>query len=261
MGLAVIRTGIGAKGVSSTMIRRITCITFATLLTLSCSSDQADRSEGAGTPPAHSEATSDVTPAVQVLRGYAVHGHEVRSFRPCGSEDILWAVDPTGLLWNLHQELVPNREPYEEVFAVVEAREVPAPSSGFGADYPAAISIERVVYVGREGPKCDKDWSAFHYRVHGNEPFWSVEVSDSRIRLSRLGGADRLWEEITLDRAADGLRYTGNDAAAGPVELIVTRVPCRDSMSGSYYAFTAELHVGGEELKGCALLGTAPRVP
>jgi hypothetical protein len=35
-------------------------------------------------------------PESQIVRGFAVHGHEVRSFRPCGSDEALWAIDPQG---------------------------------------------------------------------------------------------------------------------------------------------------------------------
>jgi uncharacterized membrane protein len=145
--------------------------------------------------------------------------------------------------------------PYQEVFVVVEARRVPAPVEGFGADYAGGIEIEDVLYAGLEGPGCNENWSAFQYHVHGNEPFWSVEVSDRHMRLSRLGSQDRSWHEIIVIRADDRVRYTGSDVAKPVVELTITREPCRDSMSGAYHAFSAVLRMGDEELRGCALQG------
>jgi putative lipoprotein len=144
---------------------------------------------------------------------------------------------------------------YREVFAVVKARKIPAPADGFGMDYPGALEIEAVLYAGSEGPGCDEDWSAFHYRTYGNEPFWSAEVSDDRLSLSRLGHEDRRWREITRQHTPASIRYIGTDAAEGLVELTITEEPCRDSMSGAYFGFSAVLRMGEEELHGCALPG------
>jgi putative lipoprotein len=166
-------------------------------------------------------------------------------------------IEPSGLLWDLHKELTHGHESYQEVFAVVEGREVSSPSEGFGADYHAAIQIEKVLYVGIEGPGCNEDWTSYHYRAYGNEPFWSVKASDRRILLSRLGSDDLLWQDITSEQTGEGFRYTAIDSAMPPVELTITGEPCRDSMSGAYYAFTAVLCVGDEELHGCAFQGTA----
>jgi putative lipoprotein len=188
-----------------------------------------------------------------------VYGHEARSFRPCGRDDSLWAIEPGGLLWTLHTELTPHQEPYPGIFAVVEAHEMPAPTDGFGADYPGALRIEAVLYAGREGPGCEEEWSAFHYRVFGNEPFWSVEASDHRLRLSRLGHEVRFWHDISAERAADGARYIATEEGTVRAELTVTREPCRDSMSGAYYAYSAKMRIGEEELSGCALKGQIGR--
>ena len=225
------------------------------LFTVSCSSDHADRQDeasGAGVPNGD---PSDVSHAVQIYRGYAVYGHEVRSFRPCGRDDPLWVIEPSGLLWTLHKQLASPQIPYQEVFVVVEAHKVPAPTDGFGADYSEALQIEAVLYAGLEGPGCHEDWNTFEYRVYGNEPFWLVEASKDRIRLSKMGSADQFWHEVTVERTAEDVRYTSLKASTPPIELTVTRKPCRDSMSGAYYAFTAILRTGDEELHGCALQG------
>jgi uncharacterized membrane protein len=164
-------------------------------------------------------------------------------------------IGPSDLLWTLCKSLVPPEAPYQEVFVVVEARQRLAPSEGFGVDYSGGIEIEDVLYAGLEGPECDENWSAFQYHVYGNEPFWSVEVSDRHMRLSRLGSEDQSWNEMTITHLDDGMRYVNSDASTLPVELTITREPCRDSMSGAYYAFAAVLRIGEENLLGCALQG------
>jgi putative lipoprotein len=192
------------------------------------------------------------TPESRIFRGFAVHGHEVRSFRPCGSDEALWAIDPQGTLWEVHNELVPHREPYEEVFAVVVGRTGPAPTEGLGAEYPGRLDIDEVLHVAWEGFGCDTDWSAFDYRAYGNEPFWNVELSAARLRLNRLGSESRTWTDVRERTVENGVRFEGDEP---PIELTLVREPCRDSMSGAYFAMSARLVVGAEVLRGCALPG------
>jgi uncharacterized membrane protein len=199
--------------------------------------------------------------AGDVFRGYAVHGHEVRSFRLCGTKDTLWAVDRSQLLWDLHVQLKLGRQPYEEVFAVVRGQLGPPPKEGFGADYPGQLIVEEVLYATREGFDCDTDWEGFRYRAMGNEPFWSVEVSPTEIRLRRPGFPDVVWVDTREKTAGDQVQYMGDDDAGRSMELTITRSPCRDTMSGAYFGLSATLRIGSEELKGCALIGSAPDGP
>jgi len=47
-------------------------------------------------------------------------------------------------------------------------------------------------------------------------------------------------------------RGTGGDKA---LEITVTNSPCSDSMSGEYFAYTADLTLDGRMLRGCARVG------
>jgi putative lipoprotein len=237
------------------MIRLIACIIFTVLVTFSCGSEQEEK---------HDEMIdnySEKTPVSAVYRGYAVFGHEVREFRPCGQDDVLWAINPGGLIWDLCKDLTSDLEPYQKVFAVIEGRRVPAPDEGFGADYPGAVLIESVLYAGVEGPGCNYGWDEFRFRASGNEPFWNTKISKRGIVLSRLGSEKRSWRNITAERTSGGVRFIANDPGTDPVTLTITKKPCRDSMSGSYYAYSAELQADGEELHGCALRGSVTEAP
>jgi putative lipoprotein len=192
-------------------------------------------------------------PESQIFRGLAVHGHEVRSFRPCGSDDALWAIDRQHVLWKVHNELVPRREPYEEVFAVVVGRAGPPPPEGFGADYPGRLDVDEVLYVAWEGFGCDTDWGGFEYRAYGNEPFWNVELSPTGLRLNRLGSESRVWIDVREHPNENGVRFEGDGP---PIELTLVCEPCHDSMSGAYFGMSARVVLGAEELRGCALPGS-----
>ena len=195
------------------------------------------------------------------IRGYAGFGHEVRSLRPCGSEEALWAIDRSGLLWELHGELAPRREPYEELFAVVRGRLAPPPEDGFGAGYAGGIAIDEVLYIAREGLGCETDWAGFEYRAQGNEPSWSVVVSNDAMRLSRLGEPQRAWVGLRERHTGESVSFAGAGEDGTPVELAIERAPCRDSMAGTYHALSATLRIGEERLEGCAVGGDAVPAP
>ena len=193
--------------------------------------------------------------ALETVRGFAVFGHEVRSFRACGTEEELWAIDKSGLLWELHKELALNREPYEEVFAIVEGLFGPPPEDGFGSSYPGALEVTRVLYMTQEGFRCNLDLSQFCYRTYGNEPSWSVRVSADGITLRMPGSEELVWPDISRQASDNGAIFTA-DGPAGPIELHITEEPCRDTMSGAYFAYAARMRLGPDEFAGCALKGT-----
>ena len=195
-------------------------------------------------------------PTTVIFRGLAVFGHEVRTFQLCGADSVLWAVDESGVLWDVHKELAPPSGPGAALFAVVDGRRGPAPVDGFGADFPGALVVTRVHYLGLEGPDCGFNWDDFQYRGVGNEPFWAVNVTADGMRLTRPGVDDLFWPAVTRIENGDELRFVGAGGDEHPIaELVVTPVPGRDTMSGSYFGWSATLEFDGEILRGRALVG------
>ena len=203
------------------------------------------------------EKTQPNDPAVEqvMLKGHAVFGHEVRSIRPCGDSEAVWAIDSTQLLWDLHAELAPGMEPYEEVFVVVRGSLGDAPPDGFGAEYPGSFVINQVLYAGGEGFGCNLDLSGFQYRLSGNEPFWTLSFTDTTAKLSRMGSQDQIWSGLQSERSETSVSYMGESNASGLLEVHVSQEPCRDSMSGAFYGYSASVLVASEDLEGCALRG------
>jgi putative lipoprotein len=168
-------------------------------------------------------------------------------------------VDGSGRLWGLHAELAPGLEPYEEVFAVVRGANGPPPAEGFGSDYPGQIRIDELLYVAGEGLGCDFDWPRFAYRAQGNEPFWWAEVAPAGLRVGLLGEKERSWPTVRESGAAAKTLFLAEGGPGEAATLSLLREPCRDSMSGAYYALSAVLALGERELRGCALPGDATR--
>jgi uncharacterized membrane protein len=181
----------------------------------------------------------------------------VRSLRPCGEEDVLWVVDRTNLLRDLHAALTPETPPDAEVFVVVRGRTGPPREEGFGAAYDGTLEVDEVVYVAGEGFGCDFDWSRFLYRAQGNEPFWTLEVLPTQMRLSRPGHEDLTWSVVKESRSEGTIVFRAADAGVPAVEIRIERGPSRDTMSGAYYGLSARLELDGESFRGNALPGAA----
>jgi uncharacterized membrane protein len=191
----------------------------------------------------------------QIFKGYALFGHEVRSFQQCNTNEVLWAIDRRGILWQLHKELSPHQLPNIKLFAIVKGQRGPAPKEGFGADYAGSLLVEEVLYVAAEGFGCNYNWQQFSLRAIGNEPFWSVTVAADDIKVTQLGQPVADYKIVTKQQTKQGIYYQGKDMKSRLVELAVIKKPCRDTMSGAYYGLTARLKLNGKELIGCAIPG------
>lgn len=96
-------------------------------------------------------------------------------------------------------------------------------------------------------------------RAAGNEPFWSLDLTDETLTLDRMDAGEVTLPvtDVTIATAASGtvLRIvTAEDGAADGLRasLLLTDVICRDSMSGMSFPATAEVAIAGTLLRGCA---------
>jgi putative lipoprotein len=193
-------------------------------------------------------------PAIQVVKGFAIYGNEVRSFRPCGQDEPLGTIDVSGLLWELYEDLALHLEPYEEVFAIVEGSHL-VTSTPRDRSYRVTLVVKRVLYMAQEGFRCNIELDEFYYRAYGNEPFWAAWVSSAGIVFKTPGRDDRVWADLDEKLLDKGLLYTATGPAGG-IEIRIIDEPCRDSMSGAYFAYSARVTLDSEEFVGCALKGT-----
>jgi len=191
----------------------------------------------------------------QIFKGYALFGHEVRSFQQCKTNEVLWAIDRQGILWQLHKELAPHQLTNINLFAILKGQRGPAPKEGFGADYAGSLLVEEVLYVAAEGFDCDYNWQQFSLHALGNEPFWSATVVADGIKVNQLGLPVVNFTIETKQQTKQGIYYQGKDMKSRSGELAIITKPCRDTMSGAYYGLTARLKLNGKELIGCAIPG------
>lgn len=243
------------------------CLCFAALAlwVAACGMDTASDGESAETTPGQAERPEafDGAPpeSTQLLRGHLVIGHEVRSFKPCDSEQDLWVIDETGGdLAGLYETLTSGV--YQDLYAVVLGEVGPSPSDGFGADYAGSVTVAALRHAAPESHACSEDLFGIKVQATGNEPFWRVDIRTEGILLTELGSEDRFFSSTSISAQEGGLQqFRGTAASAGgqssgaSIVVTIDEHPCRDSMSGAYFSYVARVEVDDRELVGCARQG------
>jgi len=89
----------------------------------------------------------------------------------------------------------------------------------------------------------------------GTEPFWSVDLRDGRLTITRPDHAAVSGAATLVQTAANSALWEATAADGRTVRLAVTVASCSDGMSDRTYPFSVDLRVGTEALKGCAARG------
>jgi len=79
------------------------------------------------------------------LQGQLTLGHEVRSFKPCGSDKTFWISDQTGKLKELYANLTAGKKPYTPIFVEIEVRDKGKAKEGFPAEYESVYEVVNVL--------------------------------------------------------------------------------------------------------------------
>jgi uncharacterized membrane protein len=186
--------------------------------------------------------------------GHVRFGHEVRSFSPCGGDVSYWLVDRTdGELREIYESLA--FATYQPVFVILEGSMDAAPTEGFGADYDGQLVVNRVRRAEAEGHGCDEDLEGLEFRARGNEPFWTLDVGTDSIRFSELGVPERVSWPVRSLSVESGIWVYSAFATEESIRVTLREQPCRDSMSGAYFSFVAQVDLGSLRLSGCAARG------
>jgi uncharacterized membrane protein len=205
------------------------------------------KADGGAEPPAES--------SLSIKRGLAMLAQDRTTFRPCDESVELWLLDQTdGVLAQTFGNEARNTpvtlyiEAYGERAPVAE--DIPAARA-----YGGTFILEEVLYAGVQGEVrgCDLPVPDYIVAARGTEPFWAVEVSESRM----------LWRQPEEPREIDlgmpqtedsegAVRYHASNGAH-QIELMIDTQSCRDAMSG--FAYAAKAKLDGKEFTGCARVG------
>ena len=179
------------------------------------------------------------------------------TFRPCDEKAELWLLDQSdGML----RETFADEMQKGPAMLYIEAYGERAPVSEDIAEaraYAGTFVLEEVLYAGVQGQVrgCDEPAANYIVTARGNEPFWAVEVGESRHRVAPAAGAEGDRAGSAADagrRRRSALSRSGN---GHELELLVDAQTCRDAMSGEFFAYSARAVLDGKEFSGCARVG------
>jgi len=81
----------------------------------------------------------------KTLEGQLTLGHEVRTFKPCGSDKTFWVSDKTGKLKEFYSKLTVGKKPYTPIFTEIEVKDKGKAKEGFPAEYESVYEVVNVL--------------------------------------------------------------------------------------------------------------------
>jgi uncharacterized membrane protein len=125
-----------------------------------------------------------------------------------------------------------------------------------GMDKVHITTLERIGPVG-EGGGCDARGGGFTFRAHGNEPFWSVDVTPGELVLTRPDQGELRGKATELTQT-HGIRSYSAPTPSGLLTIRLSPATCNDGMADGLFAWRAEATLANKKLTGCAYAGNAP---
>ena len=194
------------------------------------------------------------------LAGRLVYGHEARELETCDGGRY-WVTDATG--GDLRQTYEASiGAAYESRFVEIMALRLPTPDAAFAAPYNEQLRVTDLLRLETEGPGCSLDLGGARFRASGVEPFWNLDVNTDTLHLSRLGHTPRTFPVSAIENNA-ATRVWRAESEGDTLTLTLENTRCTNPMSGSQFAYAANVRLAGETLSGCALmpLPRATRLP
>ncbi|MFA6031053.1 MAG: hypothetical protein WC969_14445 [Elusimicrobiota bacterium] len=194
--------------------------------------------------PSKPKAPARLSGKLVPLRGHLLVARKESTFMPCDDKrrypladrsegDLRAALDAI--------EAVPGRSVYAEFLGRLDSRKRRA----------ELLELRRIY---REGPACGEKKAAFRLKAMGNEPFWSVEVSDAGILYAPMSGPELRFPAAPAVEKDGTTSYSAT--AVSPsihrLSLELRKGRCQDTMSGAYFHMSATLRLDDRESSGCA---------
>lgn len=212
---------------------------------------------GVSAPAVTASAPAEAESSLSIKRGTVTLTADTRVLRLCGQSEDLWLVQQDDQTFDETYAKVAG-EPGTALFVEVRGERVPSQQGTvIPASFKQAFILEELLYAGvpSEGGGCAAPTPAYRALARGNEPFWSVEIDSDQMLLRQPDEPAPAKFSVQESQDAEGsvtYRGAGGDKA---LEITVTNSPCSDSMSGEYFAYTADLTLDGRKLRGCARVG------
>jgi uncharacterized membrane protein len=198
----------------------------------------------AAAPPPEPPAESGLS----IKRGIVMLAQDRITFRPCNEKVELWLLDQSdGLLPQTFAEEMQKSPAMLYVEAYGERAPV-AEDIAEARAYAGTFVLEEVLYAGVQSQVrgCDAPEPSYIVAARGGEPFWAVEVGEAGMVWRQPGEPKQITLGTPQTQDAEGtVRYNAS-GAGHQLELLVDAQPCRDSMSGEYFAYSARAVLVGK---------------
>jgi putative lipoprotein len=212
---------------------------------------------GAPAPAVNAPASPDAESSLVIKRGTVALNADTRVLRLCGQSEDLWLVQQDDQAFDDTYAKLAG-EPGTLLFVELRGERVASPQGTvIPASFKQAFIVEELLYAGvpSEGGGCAAPAPAYRALARGNEPFWSVEIDREQMLLRQPDEPAPSKYSVQETQDAEGsVTYRGASGDKA-LEITVTNNPCSDSMSGEYFAYTADLNLQGRVLRGCARIG------
>ena len=208
-------------------------------------------------PAATAETPADTESSLSIKRGTVTLTADSRALRLCGESEDLWLVQQDDQAFDETYAKLAG-EPGTPLFVEVRGERTASPQGTIiPASFKQALILEELLYAGvpAEGGGCAAPTPAYRVLARGNEPFWSVQIDTDHMLLRQADEPAPSTFSVQETQDVEGsvtYRGSGGDKS---LEITVTNSPCSDSMSGEYFAYTADLTLDGRMLRGCARVG------
>lgn len=244
-------------------------IGIAALTLAACARQESSTAEQAparaSASPLEADASGDVAPpeaaadsGLAIKRGVMMLAQDRTTFRPCEEANGLWVLDQTdGLLASTFAGDAAATTP---TMLYVEAYGERAPVDDQRPDargYAGVFVLEEVLYAGLQDAVkgCAAAPTAAIVSARGTEPFWAVEVHESQMVWRQPDDPKEVVLSAPQTEDAEGaVRYRAS-GGGHTIEVAIDSQPCRDAMSGEFFAYSARAVLDGKELSGCARVG------
>jgi uncharacterized membrane protein len=221
------------------------------------SQDAAETSSAADIDAAESASVEPPAESgLAIKRGVVMLAQDRTTFRPCEESSELWVLDQTdGVLSRTFADESAN----SPMMLYMEAYGVRAPADAVpeARGYAGVLVLEEVLYAGlQEQVKgCGVAPANYIVAARGNEPFWAVEITEDQIVWRQPEAPKEIILSSPQTADAEGaVRYRASGSGR-EVDVLIDAQPCRDGMSGEFFAYSAKALLDGREFSGCARVG------
>lgn len=193
---------------------------------------------------------------LSLKRGVATVSQDHATFRPCGEQAELAVLDQSEVLLARTFAPTAGSAPAKLYVEVYGER-----ASGEGAPemnaYGGVFVLEEVLYAAAEDAAqgCAAPPADYIVAARGVEPFWAAEVREAQIIWRQPEAPEEIILSAPQTEDVEGaVRYRAS-GAGHEVEVLIDAQPCRDAMSGEFFAYSAQALLDKREFKGCARIG------